>query len=207
MKLGIKTNIKDIINGTMKNVKTAIIKAETRANKRIATTIRNDFSKEVKVDYAIKTSAVKSELKITTGRRENKNQGASAIITAKGKHGIPLSKFTVRKTKKGISFTVSKLVGNKTIPHAFLATMQSNHKGIFIREGKKRIPIKGSYANRRNRLGQPILRQPIIQKFGPDVKMLIGSQKYNKLFNEIVQTKYPAYYRQELKYYLGGIIK
>lgn len=199
--INIKTNIDKFINGTMKDIKQAVIKAETRANKRVAQTVVKEFVNELQKEYAVKDK-IKKDLVIRRGRTEDGKQAESAVIVAKGKQGIPLSRFDNRQTKKGVSFMVSRSKGRKLLPGAFRATMESKHVGVFVREGAKVIPSRGRYANTN------IKRQPIKQKFGPDVKMLIITERMMKLHRLVIQAKYPGYYTSELRYQLKkGLLK
>lgn len=186
--IDIKTNIDKFVNSTISDIKQAIIKAETRANKRVATTVIKEFTNEVQKEYAIKDSGIKKELKISRGRNEDGIHGAGAVITARGKRGIALSRFLTRQTKKGVSFIVSRSKGRKVISGAFIAKMKSGHTGVYLRKGKTRLPID--------------------QRFGPDVKMLINTERMMKLHKVVINKTYPAYFKQELSYVLKkGMIK
>jgi hypothetical protein len=60
-----------------------------------------------------------------------------------GPHG------NARFTKAGISVRVNKGRGKQTlIKPAFLATMKSGHRGIFVRRGNRRLPIDERFASR-----------------------------------------------------------
>lgn len=186
--ISIKNNVDKFINGSIKEVKQAVVKAETRANRRVATTVIKEFTNEVQKDYAIKDAGIKKDLRVSRGRNEDGTRGAGAIITARGKRGIALSRFLTRQTKKGVSFIVSRTKGRKVIPGAFIAKMKSKHIGVYVRKGKTRLPID--------------------QKFGPDVKMLINTERMMKLHKEVINKTYPAYFRQELRYQLKkGMMK
>jgi|SRR5581483_5356549 len=41
---------------------------------------------------------------------------------------------------RGVSYVIQG--GRKVFPNAFIATMKSGHRGVFIRKGKSRLPIK-----------------------------------------------------------------
>lgn len=186
--ISIKHNIDKFVNGAMKNVKQAIIKAETRANSRVARTVIKEYTNELQKDYAIKDSGIKKDLRISRGRSEDGKRGAGAIITAKGVRGIPLSRFKVNKTKKGVSFIVTHAKGRGIIQGSFIAKMKSGHVGVYERKGKKRLPIK--------------------QRFGPDIKMLLNTPKMMNLHRRVINANYSAYYKQELKYYtIKGLLK
>lgn len=184
--LKLSTNIDKMINGAWKNMKSAVIKAESRANQRAARTIIKEFINELQKDYAVKDK-IKRDLQVRTKRNEDGSRGASALIIAKGKHGIALSRFQSRQVKSGVSFTVSISKGRKLMQHAFIAKMKSGHVGIYVRAGKGRLPIQ--------------------QKFGPDVKMLLDTPRMMMLHKRVLAEVYPKYYAHELKYQLGKWVK
>jgi hypothetical protein len=59
----------------------------------------------------------------------------------------PLSAFPHRQTRKGVTVSVNKN-GSKLIRSAFVATMKSGHKGVFVRRGNKRLPIDELFSTR-----------------------------------------------------------
>jgi hypothetical protein len=188
--ISIKTNIDQFINGALKETKKAVVKAQISANRKTAKKVIGVFTDEVQKDYAIKDSGIKNALKIKRGSDDEGQRTVAAVIQAVGKQGIPLSKFITRQVKAGVSFIVSKAKGRKVIAHAFIAKMKagnSSHVGVFIRSGKKRLPIG--------------------QKFGPDVKMLIGTPKMMELHNKTVQENYDKIYSHELKWQLKNIFR
>lgn len=50
--------------------------------------------------------------------------------------------FSARQTKHGVSYRISRTAGRKTIEHGFIAKMPSGHRGVFIRGGPSRLPIR-----------------------------------------------------------------
>jgi len=54
---------------------------------------------------------------------------------------IPLINFGAKQTKKGVSYTINKKSGRKTLAGAFIATMPSGHTGVFERRWDERLPI------------------------------------------------------------------
>ena len=81
------------------------------------------------------------------------------------------------------------------IRHAFIQTMPSGHKGVFLRYGEKRIMSKGRYAPRGGRT--VIKRQPIKELYGPAVSELIDNPEvireiiafFDKQFPGILEAK------------------
>jgi len=171
--LTIKINRSTIIN-SLKKINDISKKAEKRATKRLAQTIISEFAKEIRKDYAIKSYALKKDIKII--------QGEETRIIAKGRRGIPLSRFLHYQTSKGVSFIVSYKKGRRLMKSAFIATMKSGHTGIFMRKTKKRLPIE--------------------EKFGPDLRLMLINPRLMRLYNNIIKTKYNDLYQREFKFYL-----
>lgn len=62
-----------------------------------------------------------------------------AIVRGRG-IPLPLSFFKPRQTKAGVS--ANAWGETKIYPGTFMATMKSGHRGVFVRKGRKRLPIK-----------------------------------------------------------------
>jgi hypothetical protein len=101
---------------------------------------------------------------------------------------IPLMAFGARQTKTGVSVEVTK--GKRAIVrHAFMSTMQSGHKGVFMREGPKRIAMKGRYKGK--------MRQPIYERFTAPMSSVVkqsatevlkrGETVFRDTFNRLTQ--------------------
>ncbi len=60
---------------------------------------------------------------------------------------IPLGDYPRTQTKKGVTVAVNKGEKRALIKSAFLATMKSGHTGVFVREGKKRLPIRELFSS------------------------------------------------------------
>jgi len=123
----IKSNLEDVRKRFGTLAKDVEEKATVSALNRTATTVRAAAVREIRAEYpGLKAGAIRDELKITRARRDQ----LEAIITLKGDR-IPLIDFSARQTKKGVSVQIKR--GRKLIPHAFIATMKSGHKGVFVR--------------------------------------------------------------------------
>jgi hypothetical protein len=60
---------------------------------------------------------------------------------------VPVSAYPLRQTRKGISVAIN--TGARSfIRSAFVATMRSGHRGVFLRDGKGRLPIKEAFTTR-----------------------------------------------------------
>jgi hypothetical protein len=60
---------------------------------------------------------------------------------------VPVAAFPHRQTKKGVSVAIN-VSSRKTIRSAFIATMRSGHEGVFVRRGKKHLPIREAFTTR-----------------------------------------------------------
>ena len=68
-----------------------------------------------------------------------------AAVETKSKP-IPLINFSARQIKAGVSVKVLRVGGRKKIPHAFIATMKSGHKGVYWRDWDLyRSPMKKDF--------------------------------------------------------------
>ena len=60
---------------------------------------------------------------------------------------VPLADYPSRQNRKGVRVQVN--VGStKLIKSAFIATMRSGHRGVFVREGLGRLPIRELFSTR-----------------------------------------------------------
>lgn len=83
---------------------------------------------------------------------------------------ISLTGFTgTRKTNKGLSVDLKKSTGRKIIPHAFLASMKSGHKGGYLRQIKN---------------GKRVGRLPIEERFGPRLENLYAKESVNAVLRQ-----------------------
>jgi len=57
-------------------------------------------------------------------------------------HPVGLINFSARQTKRGVSVLIKKGTGRKVLRTAFIATTKTGYRGVFVREGKERYPIK-----------------------------------------------------------------
>lgn len=62
-----------------------------------------------------------------------------ALLQVRG-FRIPLIQFRARQTKRGVSYTLPR--GRGSAPGAFIRTLASGHRGVFMRKGRARLPIK-----------------------------------------------------------------
>lgn len=107
-----------------------------RALNRTITGVRTDVSSGIRKRLNVKASDVRKVISVRRARAAE----LSAEIVIAGK-GAPLAVFGARQTKKGVTIKVLRGGARKTIRGAFIATMKSGHKGVFVRRGKRQLPI------------------------------------------------------------------
>jgi len=116
-------------------------RAGSRALNKTATTGRKISVKEVRNEINIKAGAARKQIGIRRARPLN----LKSVLLVKYKP-IPLAAYAgVRQTKKGVSVQMMKSKPRKLFKGAFIATMPSGHKGVFLRKGKGRLPIQELY--------------------------------------------------------------
>ena len=104
-----------------------------RAIKRTTSQLRTKMIKVGAKAFGIKQKTIRE--------RVWRNVARTAFIgkVRAGKIGWPLSAFSPRKTRKGITI---KIFGRRQVAEgAFMATMPTGHEGVFVRKGRQSLPI------------------------------------------------------------------
>lgn len=192
-------NVKADISQALRKInasKEDVAKAVPRALNKTATTVRAEAARKiVSVGYGMKIAAIKRNLSI---RRATASERV-AIVRATGKP-IPLINYGARQTKPGVSVAV--LHGRKTVRHAFIATMKSGHKGVFIRadvhEGA--VNAKGFKVTRMRAAAASKHGLPIDELFGPGVPSAFGNQAVQTAIAQVARERFGVVLDQELRY-------
>jgi ribosomal protein L13E len=109
--------------------------AIARALNRSVTSANVVMVRAVATDLALRQSDVKERISV----RNASPAHLVAQLIATGKR-IPLIKFNARE-RRGRGVTARLPGGQGSYPRAFIATMSSGHRGVFVRKGKPRLPI------------------------------------------------------------------
>jgi hypothetical protein len=112
-------------------------KALVRALNRTATTVRAEASREIRKQYNLKSRVVKDQIRITRANRAT----LTAVIQASGRP-IPLIEFDARWNRRMKGASVRVKHERKVVRGAFIATMPGGHRGVFVRKGDRRLPIR-----------------------------------------------------------------
>lgn len=135
-----------------------------RALQKTGVTARTELSRLVSADMALPVRRVRDEIKMS-------NDDVSVTLQVRG-YRIPLIDFKARGPEpsrgRGSGVSYSLPGGRGRLPHAFIATMPSGHRGVFQRTGrfgsKKGVRSGGSRAR----------REVIAEKFGPSIAVVFS---------------------------------
>ena len=164
-------------------------------NKTVASAL-NKTAAQVKVQAARAVRDAGYNLKVSTIKKairlRNANAGnLRAVVYAQGRP-IPMIEYGARKTSKGV--TVNVLNGRKIIAGAFIATMPSGHKGVFVRElgGKHRKVTSGHKASWH--------QLPIRELYGPGVPDGMANKAVQEAIQLFIAERFPRILQQENKW-------
>lgn len=123
----------------------AVRRALRKAGSNALRDMRAEASKRVRTRKRIKAGIVRKALHLRRPRNVDLDGGEWTIDVSGAP--VPLSAYPHRQTKRGVSVEVNR--GKRTlIPRAFIATMASGHRGVFIRRGAARLPIEERLGSR-----------------------------------------------------------
>ncbi len=138
MDLTIKADFK-AAHEKLAKTKRALRSAVKKAGSTALRDMRSEASKRIRARKRIKVRVIHRAFTLVRPKGGNIEDMAWTLRVS-GKP-VPLAAYPHRQTKKGVSVTVNQ--GKRTlVQSAFVATMKSGHKGVFIRRGAKRLPIR-----------------------------------------------------------------
>jgi hypothetical protein len=162
-------------------------KAVVRALNKTADQARTAAAQEVRAaGYNIKASAIKKSFAIKRASSGN----LVVVLKATGVR-IPLINYGARQTKAGVSFRVKN--GRSTLKHAFIATMQSGHIGVFERIGKQHKKVMRSGKALRTGL-------PIKELTGPSIPQSLANEAVQKALMAKIRVVFPKVLKHELAF-------
>lgn len=149
-------------------------KVAVRALNKTLTGVKTDASSAIRDEITASKKAVDG----TFTMEKAGSAKVQASIASTGKP-LPLSEYSARQTKKGVSVQVKRSRPRTVIPGAFIAAMKSGHKGVFWREwrGQKRAKREGVRYGMLPRK----YRLPIKQLYGPRVPDIMSNDPVMKV--------------------------
>jgi len=165
-------------------------KAMVRALNRTATTVRAEAARRIRERYNLKSRVLKDQIRIRNATKAE----LRAVVQASGRP-IPLVEFDARSGATGATVRVSRV--RKPVAHAFIATMKSGHRGVFLRVEKG----SRKYRNQRVRKGGSDL--PVAELFGPSLPQAFTSKQVMDAIVAAARERFPKAFEQEARYYLS----
>lgn len=123
----------------------AIGRAVAKAGSTALRDMRSEATKRIRQRKRLKAGIVGKSFRL----RRPKGTSIDGLEFGLDVSGKPVSllAYPHRRTKRGVSVEVNR--GKRTnIRGAFIATMKSGHDGIFVRRGKRRLPIRELFGSR-----------------------------------------------------------
>ncbi|MFZ6734732.1 phage tail protein [Undibacterium sp. Ji42W] len=185
--VSVRGSMDKIIADIERTKRDVVEKATVRALNKIIAQVKTGASRNIRdAGYNLKASDIKKGLSITRATASN----LSAKVIASGRP-IPLIKYGARPTSKGVSVEV--LHGRKVLANAFIVTMPSGHKGVYVRVGDRHKKVR-----KNDRVIWSGL--PIKELFGPSIPNGLANKTVQEALQKLVQEKFPDIMRQQIKY-------
>jgi len=128
------------IERAVKGIPRGMPRVVSRAINKTATTARSHLVKRIAGILPIKQKDIRKGMPIYKATL-NRWQATIRII---GK-AIPLIQFKARQTRKGVTYKKAGADTRALIRSAFIAVMPTGRKGVFLRLGRPRLPIRELY--------------------------------------------------------------
>lgn len=162
-------------------------KATVRALNKTGAQVKTAASREIRAaGYNMKAGDIKKQIKVIPA-----TAGKPVVTVRCVGRPVPLIKFSARQTGKGVTVNVKN--GRKLIRGAFVATMPSGHRGVFIRTG---------HDHRRVVRGGKVVWSglPIKQLFGPAIPDAFGNQVVSGALVSLARAKFPNILAHEIEF-------
>lgn len=161
--------------------------AMMRALNKMADQVKVQAAREVRdAGYNLKASTVKAAIKVRRASPGN----LRAVVSTSGRP-IPLIQYGATQPQASKGVTINVLKGRKLLAGAFIATMPSGHRGVYVRE-------KGGRHVKVTRGGKASWHQlPIRELFGPSIPDGIANKAVQEALQQLIADKFPAILQRE----------
>lgn len=128
-----------------KGIVRAVAKATSKAGADAIRKTRVESSREIRARKKLRAGFVNKGLPTSRKGSMSRIDSLEWRMDVSGK-GVPMKTYPARQTKKGVTVQVNA-GKRKLVKGAFIARMKSGHVGVFMRMGKKRLPIEELYSS------------------------------------------------------------
>ena len=128
-----------------RSVESALARALAKSGGDAVRAMKAESSRQVRAKKKFKVALVNKSLPVTYPTSKEISRLAWRMDVSGAL--VPVAAFPHRQTRRGVSVAIN-VGARKTIKSAFIATMRSGHEGVFMRRGKKRLPIKEAFTTR-----------------------------------------------------------
>ena len=186
--IDVRNNMSRVMADMSRVTKEVMERATVSALNKTVAQAKTAAAREIRsAGYGLSPSTIKKALIIKKAYPGK----LTASIVASGKP-IPLVQYAARATAKGVSVNV--LHGRKVVAHAFIATMPSGHKGVFVRQaGGKHKPVNKDGRKRWSAL-------PIRELFGPAIPDALSNATVQQTLQAFIDEKFPQLFEHEIKW-------
>jgi hypothetical protein len=141
---------------------------------------KTSMSSEIRAEFNISASKVRDALRVNRATYRNGLFTIEASLESPTQRGrsLNLINFDARQTSQGVTVKIKKSGGRKLIRGAFIA---NGGRTVFIRVGKKRLPIKAE------------------QTIG--VAQMFNTKRINARVVKFIEDKFPTIFEHEVQFY------
>lgn len=186
MSIVVRDNIAQVLASMERYKRDVVEKATVLALNRVVEMAKTDAAREVRAaGYNLKAARIKAEISV--------KKASTGLLTATlrvKRRPIPLIDYDARQTNKGVSVKVQKK--RTVVPHSFIATMPSGHKGVFVRKdgARPKYKVKG---------GKVVSTTvPIRELYGPSVGGAYANEQVQAAMERSIRANFNARLRHEV---------
>lgn len=196
VRVDIRHNINDAVDRLTKLSKAMRDTAITRTINKTALQGKTQAGREIRDRYQISTRVIGRSISIQRAGRGV----LQATIKVEGKP-LPLIAFQAKKDPRGVAVNIK---GRRVVvPHAFIATLKSGHKGVFARGGYKGSFEKNGKQFGRFQFGKK--RFPIGELFTASLPQGFNNKVVKAAVVKRITDQFPVVLAQEIAYLLTKI--
>lgn len=158
--------------------KTVLPKVTANALNKTAQSAKSVVIKTIAMEASLKQQDVRPLIALTRAYPKQ----LFVILRALSDKRLPLIRIDPRAKQGNMGVTYRSPKGPRLIPHAFLATMPSGHRGIYKRVGIQRLPIQ--------------------ELFGPSIAAVFKQPSVQAAAEKTVLARWPVCCEQALRFAL-----